>query len=65
MTSDADFLITGDKDFEEVDNLGSTTIISASEFKALVIDPVADEESWNPVDPAILDRRSLYDKKEG
>ncbi|MFM8305802.1 MAG: putative toxin-antitoxin system toxin component, PIN family, partial [Microcystis aeruginosa] len=45
MASDADFLITGDKDFEEVDNLGSTTIISASEFKALVIDPVADEES--------------------
>ncbi|MBD2290240.1 MAG: putative toxin-antitoxin system toxin component, PIN family [Microcystis sp.] len=45
MASDADFLITGDQDFEEVDNLGSTTIISASEFKALVIDPVADEES--------------------
>jgi putative PIN family toxin of toxin-antitoxin system len=45
MASDADFLITGDKDFEEVDNLGATTIISASEFKALVIDPVADEES--------------------
>jgi transcriptional/translational regulatory protein YebC/TACO1 len=34
-----------DKDFEEVDNLGSTTRISASDFKALVIYTVADEES--------------------
>lgn len=36
--TDADFLLTGDKDFEEVENLGKTRIISVSLFKRLLIE---------------------------
>ncbi|MGL5036035.1 MAG: putative toxin-antitoxin system toxin component, PIN family, partial [Microcystaceae cyanobacterium] len=45
LVSKADFLITGDTDFAEVENLGNTKIISASEFKYLVIDPISDEKN--------------------
>jgi putative PIN family toxin of toxin-antitoxin system len=38
MASEADFLITGDKDFNEVTELGITVIISVSLFKELFID---------------------------
>jgi putative PIN family toxin of toxin-antitoxin system len=38
MAADADFLITGDRDFSEVQSLGNTTIISVSLFKQLVCD---------------------------
>lgn len=38
MASEADFLITGDKDFNEVRELGKTAIVSVSTFKDLFID---------------------------
>ncbi|WP_373481187.1 putative toxin-antitoxin system toxin component, PIN family [Geminocystis sp.] len=38
IASQADFLITGDKDFEEVREIGKTIIISVSLFKDLFID---------------------------
>ncbi|MGB7439921.1 MAG: putative toxin-antitoxin system toxin component, PIN family [Coleofasciculaceae cyanobacterium] len=38
MAADANFLITGDRDFSEVQTLGNTTIISVSLFKRLVCD---------------------------
>ena len=38
MASEANFLITGDKDFNEVRELGKTAIISVSVFKDLFID---------------------------
>lgn len=38
MVSNADFLITGDRDFEEVKDLGYTRIIMVSQFKALFLD---------------------------
>ena len=38
MVAEADFLITGDRDFSEVQALGNTTIISVSLFKQLVCD---------------------------
>lgn len=37
MVSEADFLITGDKDFDEVTELGKTVIISVSLFYELFI----------------------------
>jgi predicted nucleic acid-binding protein len=37
MVSDADFLITGDKDFKEVTELKKTVIISTSLFNDLFI----------------------------
>jgi uncharacterized protein len=40
IAGQADFLITGDRDFEEVENLGKTKIISVSKFKSLVIDQI-------------------------
>lgn len=36
LATDADFLLTGDKDFEEAKNLGKTRIISVSLFKRLI-----------------------------
>lgn len=36
IAGEADFLLTGDKDFSEVQVLGNTTIISVSLFKQLV-----------------------------
>jgi hypothetical protein len=36
--SKADFLVTGDRDFEEVKDLGYTRIIMVSQFKALFLD---------------------------
>jgi predicted nucleic acid-binding protein len=38
VSADANFLITGDRDFSEVQTLGNTTIISVSLFKRLVCD---------------------------
>ncbi|MCD8487158.1 MAG: putative toxin-antitoxin system toxin component, PIN family [Desertifilum sp.] len=38
IAAEADFLITGDRDFSEVQALGNTTIISVSFFKQLVCD---------------------------
>lgn len=38
IAAEADFLITGDRDFSEVQGLGNTTIISVSFFKRLVCD---------------------------
>ena len=38
IAADADFLITGDRDFEEIKEIGNTLIISVSLFKTLFID---------------------------
>ena len=38
LAGKADFLITGDRDFEEVDGLGNTQVISISRFKSLIIE---------------------------
>ena len=38
LATDADFLLTGDRDFEEAKNLGKTRIISVSLFKRLLIE---------------------------
>jgi uncharacterized protein len=35
--SEADYLITGDKDFEEAYKFGATTIISVTEFNRLIV----------------------------
>jgi putative PIN family toxin of toxin-antitoxin system len=41
LAAEADYLITGDKDFEEARKLVNTTIISISQFKQLIM------EKWN------------------
>ena len=41
LAAEADYLITGDKDFEEAQKLVKTTIISVSQFKKLVM------ENWS------------------
>ena len=38
VAAEANFLITGDRDFSEVQTLGNTTLISVSLFKRLVCD---------------------------
>lgn len=38
LAAEADYLITGDKDFEEAQKLVRTTIISVSQFKKLVME---------------------------
>ncbi len=38
LSSQADFLITGDRDFTEAQKLVSTTILSVGAFKRLIID---------------------------
>ncbi len=38
LSVNADYLITGDKDFEESHKAGVTTVISVSEFKRLIVD---------------------------
>jgi uncharacterized protein len=38
LGTDADFLLTGDRDFDEVESLGKTRIISVSLFKRLLIE---------------------------
>ncbi|MCX5983851.1 MAG: putative toxin-antitoxin system toxin component, PIN family [Nostocales cyanobacterium LacPavin_0920_SED1_MAG_38_18] len=38
IAAEADFLITGDADFDEAQNLVNTTIVSVSMFKRLVCD---------------------------
>jgi uncharacterized protein len=40
LAADADYLITGDKDFAEAQKMMNTTIISVSAFKKLVVDKV-------------------------
>lgn len=44
LAADADFLITGDKDFEEARKLVNTTILSAGLFKRVMIDTAATHE---------------------
>ena len=41
LSSNAEYLITGDKDFEDAHKMGVTTVISVAEFKRLVI------ENWS------------------
>ncbi len=38
LAAEADYLITGDKDFEEAQKLVQTTIISVSQFKKLIME---------------------------
>jgi len=38
LSADADFLITGDKDFSEAKKITHTTILSAAMFKKLIMD---------------------------
>lgn len=38
LTAEADYLITGDKDFEEAQKLIGTTIISVTQFKQLIME---------------------------
>ena len=38
LSASADFLITGDRDFEEVPELENTTILSVKDFKKLFCD---------------------------
>jgi len=38
LSANADYLITGDKDFEESHKAGVTTVISISEFKRLIVE---------------------------
>ncbi len=38
LAAEADYLITGDKDFEEAQKLVKTTIISVSQFKKLIME---------------------------
>jgi putative PIN family toxin of toxin-antitoxin system len=38
LSSNAEYLITGDKDFEDAYKMGVTTVISVAEFKRLVIE---------------------------
>ncbi len=38
LSSDADYFITGDKDFGEARRIGVTTVLSASQFKRLIMD---------------------------
>lgn len=40
MISNADFLVTGDRDFEEAQRFGHTKILSATQFKTLVCDQI-------------------------
>jgi uncharacterized protein len=40
LAIDADFLITGDTDFSEAKQYGNTKILSVSQFKRLVCDPI-------------------------
>ena len=37
LSVDADYLITGDKDFEEAHKVGVTTVISVAELKRLIV----------------------------
>jgi predicted nucleic acid-binding protein len=37
LESQADFLITGDRDFEDIDNFNGTKILSVSQFNAFVM----------------------------
>jgi len=41
IASDADYFITGDKDFNQAQRFINTTIISVSQFKRLVIDALS------------------------
>jgi putative PIN family toxin of toxin-antitoxin system len=41
IASDADYFVTGDKDFNEAQRLVNTIIISVSQFKRLVIDALS------------------------
>jgi putative PIN family toxin of toxin-antitoxin system len=38
IAAEADFLITGDRDFTEIKNLGKTIIVSVSKFQKLIAD---------------------------
>lgn len=41
ITSNADYFITGDKDFDQAEKFINTTIISVSQFKRLIIDTLS------------------------
>jgi predicted nucleic acid-binding protein len=41
VAANADFLVSGDRDFDEAHNLLNTTIISVARFKRLVMDPLS------------------------
>ena len=43
LATDADFLLTGDRDFSEAKNLGKTRIISVALFQQLLIDSNPNE----------------------
>jgi putative PIN family toxin of toxin-antitoxin system len=38
LSSNADYLVTGDRDFEEAHKAGVTTVIKVSEFKRLIVE---------------------------
>ena len=38
LSARADYLVTGDKDFQEAHKAGVTTVISVSEFKRLIVE---------------------------
>ncbi|MDP3185965.1 MAG: putative toxin-antitoxin system toxin component, PIN family, partial [Anaerolineales bacterium] len=38
LSAEADYLITGDKDFDDAHKTGVTTVISVSAFKRLIVD---------------------------
>jgi predicted nucleic acid-binding protein len=38
IAAEADFLITGDRNFTEIKNLGKTIIVSVSKFQKLIAD---------------------------
>ena len=38
LSGDADYFVTGDRDFGEARRIGVTTVLSASQFKRLIID---------------------------
>jgi putative PIN family toxin of toxin-antitoxin system len=42
LANDADYLITGDRDFNEVREIANITILSVSQFKRFIIDGNAD-----------------------
>jgi putative PIN family toxin of toxin-antitoxin system len=38
LAANADYLVTGDKDFEEAKKIGATTVLSVHQFKSLICD---------------------------
>ncbi|GAG43222.1 unnamed protein product, partial [marine sediment metagenome] len=38
LATDAEYFVTGDRDFEEAEKMANTAIVSVSQFKSLVCD---------------------------